>query len=71
MPRPIMMAALLVILSAGVVAAQTNPSPSWTFGGTGGYGRTWDDEGQIGSGVLIGAYADRRIFRNTDLELSL
>ena len=64
-------AAVLVIASAGDVAAQTNPSPSRTFGGTGGYGRTWDDEGQIGSGVLIGAYADRRIYRRTDLELSV
>ncbi len=71
MSRPIMMAALLVILFAGAAAAQTNPSPSWTFGGTGGYGRTWDDEGQIGSGVLIGAHAGRRIFKRTDLELSV
>lgn len=70
MKRLILTAALLLV-SAGAVSAQTTPPASWTFGGTAGYGRTWDDEGQIGSGVLVGAYADRRIFKRTDLELSV
>lgn len=70
MKRLILTAALLLV-SAGAVSAQTPPPASWTFGGTAGYGRTWDDEGQIGSGVLVGAYADRRVFKRTDLEVSV
>ena len=65
-----MMAATLLLVSAGTVSAQTAPAASWTFGVTGGYGRTWVDEGQIGPGALIGAFADRRISRRTGLELS-
>lgn len=68
--KRLIIAAALLVVCAGAASAQTTMSPAWTFGGTGGYGRTWDDEGQIGSGVLVGAYADRRIFEGTDLELS-
>jgi hypothetical protein len=52
------------------VSAQGQQRPAWTFGGTAGGGQTWDDEGSIGRGWLIGGYADRRISRNVDLEFS-
>ena len=51
------------------VAAQATES-RWTFGATGGFGRTWDDEGGIGSGWLIGGYVDRRLSQNVDVEVA-
>lgn len=51
------------------VAAQASES-RWTFGATGGFGRTWDDEGGIGNGWLIGGYVDRRLSQNVDLEVA-
>ena len=62
--------ALLFLVPASTVAAQTASEPAWTFGGTAGWGKTWDDEGSIGSGWLVGGYADRRLTRRLDLELS-
>lgn len=50
-------------------AAQPS-EPRWTIGATGGFGRTWDDEGGIGSGWLIGGYVDRRLSQNVDLEVA-
>jgi Outer membrane protein beta-barrel domain len=50
-------------------AAQASES-RWTFGATGGFGRTWDDEGGIGSGWLIGGYVDRRLSQNVDVEVA-
>ena len=57
------LAALLVILFIAPAAAQaqTAAEPAWTAGGIVGFGRTWDDESQIGSGVLLGARVDGRI----------
>ena len=43
----------------------------WTFGATAGGGRTWDDEGSIGSGWLAGGYADRRISAYADVEIAI
>ncbi len=61
-----------LLLSAPVLAsAQSADRPAWTFGGTVGGGQTWDDEGSIGRGWLIGGYADRRISRNVDIEFSV
>ena len=50
-------------------AAQASES-RWTVGATGGVGRTWDDEGGIGSGWLIGGYVDRRLSQSVDLEIA-
>lgn len=62
---------LIAFVGASEVSAQSMPErPRWTFGGTVGGGQTWDDEGSIGRGWLAGVYADRRISRNMDLELS-
>jgi hypothetical protein len=64
---------MCVALAASVAEASgqtVQDRPAWTFGGTLGGGQTWDDEGSIGRGWLAGAYADRRISRNVDLELS-
>jgi hypothetical protein len=51
-------------------SAQSSERPSWTFGVTAGGGQTWDDEGSIGKGWLVGAYVDRRISRHVDIEFS-
>jgi hypothetical protein len=62
---------VLVALALPASAQTTSPESAWTFGGTLGYGRTWDDEGSIGSGWLLGGYADRRLWTKTDLELAV
>ena len=67
----ILLAASITVLAATEMSAQTRPErPVWTLGGTVGGGQTWDDEGSIGRGWLVGGYADRRISRNVDLEVS-
>lgn len=60
--------ACAVVLGASTASAQ---SPRFSFGGTGGFGQTWDDEGSIGKGWLVGGYADIRLFSHTDLDLSI
>ena len=50
-------------------SAQTSERPAWTFGATAGGGQTWDDEGSIGKGWLVGGYIDRRISAHVDFEL--
>jgi hypothetical protein len=70
--RDLIVAAMLLLASAATVSAQPAPSSSrWTWGGTAGMGRTWDDEGQIGSGVLAGGYAQWRWLSHSDLDLSV
>lgn len=56
-------------LTPAIAAAQTT-DPKWTFGGTGGWGKTWDDEGGIGSGWLVGGYVDRKLSKNVDLDFA-
>jgi hypothetical protein len=51
-------------------AAQTLTRPSWSLGATAGGGKTWDDEGSIGSGWLIGGYLQRRLGERMDLEVA-
>ena len=60
-------AALLSLASETL--AQTAERPAWTFGATAGGGQTWDDEGSIGKGWLVGGYLDRRISAHVDLEI--
>ena len=65
-----LLAAALLCSVPSSLWAQTAPDPRWTFGATAGVGRTWDDEGSIGSGWLIGGYVDRRLTQRLDLELA-
>ena len=58
-----------LLLAPAQAQAQT-ADPKWTFGGTGGWGRTWDDEGSIGNGWLVGGYVDRRLSQHVDLEFA-
>ena len=60
----------VLLLSATPVAAQDTDESRWSFGGTVGAGRTWDDEGSIGKGWLIGGYADWRVIGRLHLEFS-
>ena len=61
---------ILCFALAGAASAQTAPPARWSFGGTVGAGQTWDDESSLGTGLLAGGYADLRLLRLTDLELS-
>lgn len=56
-------------LAAIPVAAQTNESRG-TAGAIVGGGRTWDDESNIGGGVVAGGRVDWRVFGSTSLEVS-
>ena len=60
----------LVLLITPATADGQTTEPKWTFGGTGGWGKTWDDEGGIGSGWLIGGYVDRKLSKHVDLEFA-
>jgi len=62
---------ILFFMLVGSASAQTVQPPSrWSYGATVGAGQTWDDESSLGTGVLVGGYADWRLLRLTDLELS-
>jgi hypothetical protein len=70
--RAIAAMATLWLLAGGGVAAQPAGSGFvFTIGGIAGGGTTWDDEGQIGTGLLVGFRADRRLFHNTFAEVSI
>jgi hypothetical protein len=66
-------ATMVVVMLGGLSAwAQSAGSGfSSTVAGVAGVGKTWDDEGQIGTGPLFGARADRRLFGNTFAEVSV
>ena len=68
--RTHLLAAVLLCSVPSSLWAQAVPDTRWTFGATGGLGRTWDDEGSIGSGWLVGGYVDRRLTKKLDLEFS-
>jgi hypothetical protein len=61
----------IFLLTPAAAHAQAAPDPAWTAGGIVGFGRTWDDESQIGSGVLLGARVDGRLAGGLRLEGSL
>lgn len=42
-----------------------------TASAVGGGGRTWDDEGGLGTGPVLGGRVDWRVFGNTSLEASI
>ena len=64
---------ILALLLASVNAGAQPPGSRFqtTASCVAGTGTTWDDEGRIGSGPLVGVRADRRVLRNTFLEVSL
>jgi hypothetical protein len=66
------LAAALCVLFLGVprVHAQSTDS-SFTVGGIGGFGQTWDDESQIGTGLLLGVRADVRLVGGLRLDGAL
>ncbi len=68
------MAAVMAIWVLAGVNAWAQPwgaSFNSTVGGIAGGGKTWDDESQIGAGLLVGFRADRRLFHNTFGEISI
>jgi opacity protein-like surface antigen len=64
------LAAALVLVSAASSAAQDAPPARPTIAAVAGAGRTWEDEGSIGSGLLAGARVDRRIRGGTLAEVA-
>jgi opacity protein-like surface antigen len=70
--RALILGAVFIAASAAAAAAQpAAPSERWTFGGTAGVGRTWDDEGQIGGGVLAGGYVQWHWLSHTDVDAAV
>ena len=61
-----MLGAALTILPAHARAQA--PSPSHAVSALAGVGRTWDDEGSLGTGVALGGRFERRLFGNTRIE---
>ena len=69
--RPYVLAVLFLIALTSEASAQSAAEPQWTFGASVGRGRTWDDEGSIGAGWLVGGYADRRLTKHFDFEVAV
>jgi hypothetical protein len=67
------MVMVMMLLSAALqLRAQSSAAtPAGTLAGTIGGGRTWDDEGQIGGGALVGLRAGRRLFGRTFAEVAV
>ena len=63
-------AALIFMLFAPTVNGQTHESRG-AAGGLFGVGQTWDDEGSIGTGAVIGGRVEWRVFGTTAVEFSL
>jgi hypothetical protein len=66
-------AAIVMFCLGGLDVWAQAPAPGFnsTVGVVGGLGKTWDDEGAIGSGALVGGRADRRLFGHTFAEISI
>jgi hypothetical protein len=60
----------ILVLFAAIGQAQTRESKA-TLSAIGGFGKTFDDEGSLGSGWLAGAAVDRVVFGTTRAELSI
>ena len=61
-PAKAIAALFFLLLSPPAAAhAQSSADPAWTAAAIVGFGRTWDDESQIGNGVLLGARLDGRL----------
>jgi hypothetical protein len=66
--KPLLFTLFLLTLASNAFAQPADPR--WTFGATGGFARTWDDEGSIGGGWLAGGYVDRKLSKNLDVEFA-
>lgn len=62
---------LVVLVGLSADARAQSPESRGTVGGIVGVGRTWDDEGGLGTGRAFGGRIDWRIFGNTSLEASV
>ena len=61
----------LVALSTFPATASAQPAdPRSTVSAVGGFGKTFDDEGSLGSGWLVGGAIDRVVFGRTRAEVS-
>jgi hypothetical protein len=65
------MTTMVLLGSASARAQSSGTEFKSTVGGAVGGGKTWDDEGQIGTGLFAGAHVDRRLFGNTFAEASV
>lgn len=63
---------LLLVLTVlpGAASAQTAATAAapWSVSAIGGFGRTWDDESQIGLGLLVGGRIDAALTRRLRVE---
>ena len=63
---------LMSSLSVGLAAQSTSPADSrGTIAGVLGGGRTWDDEGSLGTGPVAGGRVEWRVFGTTSVEASV
>ena len=65
--RSILFAVMLASAVASPLQAQESRG---SVNAIGGFGKTWDDEGSLGKGWLIGGAVDRVIFGKTRIEFS-
>ena len=68
--RRVVWSVVMLVAAAASAGAQTVETRG-SVAGVAGAGRTWDDEGSLGSGTALGARAEWRLFGNTGLEASL
>ena len=71
MPRVVITALVLLVTALPARAQPAAPVFDWSAAAVVGGGTTWDDEGQIGNGVLVGGRVDRRLFGGTFVEFSI
>lgn len=62
---------LMVLAGLPLTASAQSADPRGTASAIAGGGRTWDDEGGLGSGFAAGGRVDWRVFGNTSLEASV
>ena len=68
--RAALFASLILLGLGSDASAQPARDARWTFGGTAGLARTWDDEGSIGSGWTAGGYVERRLSKHVGVEFA-
>jgi hypothetical protein len=71
MKRILFTLALTLAIAPAAHAQTAAASPDWSAAAVAGAGRTWDDEGVIGDGAVVGGHVVRRIFGTTFVEGSL
>jgi hypothetical protein len=61
----------VMLCGAALPASGQTTVPATGISGVVGAGTTWDDEGKIGTGALVGAHVDRRLGGNTYVDVGL